>query len=65
MGISGRYLYGLAYGNRLNGTIAYFEDDGGTRVVSRDLGVSILHSQKGQGWAFDAGIAAQITPRLG
>lgn len=66
VGISGRYLYGLAYGETdFNGTIAYFEDDGGTRVVSRDLDVSVLHSQKGQGWAFDAGIAAQITPRLG
>ena len=65
VGISGRYLYGLAYGKPTSTAPSPISKTMAARVVSRDLDVSVLHSQKGQGWAFDAGIAAQITPRLG
>jgi len=65
VGVSGRYLHGLAYGETdFGGELEYFEEDGSTRVVSRDLDLKILQSRSGQGWAFDAGVMAQVSPRL-
>ena len=50
MGVSGRYLHGLAYGETdFGGELEYFEEDGSTRVVSRDLDLKILQSRSGQG----------------
>jgi len=65
VGVSGRYLYGLAYAETdLQGTIEVGEQDGVTSVMGRGIDLAILHSKGGQGWAFDAGIAAQIDARL-
>lgn len=36
----------------------------GTRVVGRDIDLSIFHSQNGRGWAFDIGIAVHVNSLL-
>lgn len=65
VGIAGRYLYGLAYGETdFNGTLEYIEEDGSARIISKDLDLTALYSRKGQGWAFDAGVFAQVNPKL-
>lgn len=65
VGVAGRYLYGLAYGETdFAGTLQYIEEDGKARIVSTDLDFSVLYARQGQGWAFDAGVYAQVSPRL-
>ena len=48
------------------GTIAVGEmaAGSGTRVVGRDIDLSIFHSQNGRGWAFDIGIAVHVNSLL-
>lgn len=65
IGVSGRYLHGLAYGETdFQGTLQYFEEDNKARVVSNDLDLTAYYARQGRGWAFDAGVYAQVTPRL-
>lgn len=65
IGVSGRYLHGLAYGETdFHGTLEYFEEDNQARIVSSDLDLTAYYARQGRGWAVDAGVYAQVTPRL-